>query len=89
MASALRWKEADLWAKSSQKDLFLNGAVAGKVQSGGGLTWMQQLGRQLKERVMSYRLCAVILEYVIQFRNTRYVQEGKDRTGGRQRYEHV
>ena len=43
VASALRWKEADLWAKSSPKDLFLNGAVAGKVQSGGGLTWMQQL----------------------------------------------
>lgn len=41
VASALRWKKADLWAKSSLKDLFLNGEVAGKVQSGGGLTWMQ------------------------------------------------
>lgn len=41
IASALRWKGADLFAKSNLQDIYLNGEVAGKERSGGGLTWIQ------------------------------------------------
>jgi len=41
IASALRWKGADLFAKSNLQDIYLNGEVAGQEKSGGGLTWIQ------------------------------------------------
>ena len=44
IASALRWKGADLFAKSNLQDIYLNGEVAGQEKSGGGLTWIQQPG---------------------------------------------
>ena len=45
VASALRWKGADIWAKANMKDIYLNEEVAGKEKSGGGLTWIQKPGR--------------------------------------------
>ncbi|CAK9101452.1 unnamed protein product [Durusdinium trenchii] len=41
IASSLRWAGAEQWANAPLQPFYLGHEVAGKEQSGGGLTWMQ------------------------------------------------